>query len=151
MRARANRQTVAFGSSQFQADPVTPRHTMIAKKHRGPVDIFHHDVELSVDEQVTNSQAARCLPLHQGRTRLISSVTEPAILLVEVEHSRLLIARTGQQSRDLGIHVSADEDQVQPSLSTSKKAFPHFTYGIESNPSPDLYDTSSNCQSPLLR
>src|ERR1700730_513805 len=92
--ACANRQTVALRSSHFQADPVSARHTMIAKNHRRPVNIFHYHVELPIIEEVTDSQAARCLPLHQGQAGLITSVTEPAILLVELEHSRLLIART---------------------------------------------------------
>ena len=73
---------------------MTARHTVIAKKHRRAVDVFHYDVELSVIEEVSDGQAARCLPLHQGWARLFTSVTEQAILPVEMKHARLLIART---------------------------------------------------------
>jgi len=64
--ARSDCQTVALGSSQFQADPMTARHTVIAENHGCAVDVFHYYIKLSVVEHIADGQTARRPRLRQS-------------------------------------------------------------------------------------
>ncbi len=93
-------QTVAFGPSQFQADPMTAHYPVITKNHGCAIDVFHYHIELSVVEQISDRQPARRPRLHQRGSSLVGGVTECAISLVQLKHSVLSIAAARSRSRD---------------------------------------------------
>src|SRR5579875_823501 len=45
---RIERKPVALRARQFEAHPMTPRHSVIAENHRPAVEIVHYDIHIAV-------------------------------------------------------------------------------------------------------
>src|SRR4051812_39759069 len=92
--ASADREAITLYSSQFQADPMTSGYAGITKDPRRTVDVFDHEVQLSVIEKIGDGKASGSTLLAERWSGLISSGTEFAVTFVELKHSRLLISGT---------------------------------------------------------
>src|SRR5215469_17785726 len=92
---RADREPIAFRSSQFEAYPMTAGDSPVTKNSGSTVDVFNHHVHLAVVEQVANREPTRHSSFHQCGSGLLAGIAESPILLVKLQDAGLLIASAG--------------------------------------------------------
>src|SRR5262249_59221835 len=56
--ARADREAIALGARQFEADPMAAGHAGITQNHRAALQILDDDVHIAVVEEVADGEAA---------------------------------------------------------------------------------------------
>src|SRR5258708_27646561 len=113
---RVEGQRAALCSLQFEADPVVTSTCLGAQNHRFAFQIFDHNLQAPIIEQIANCKPAAYLGNLYRRSGKLAYVTKGPVVLVEIEELRL--AKFGADI--FGIHLWVDmpvhDDEVCPAI-----------------------------------
>ena len=114
--AGIEREPVALGAGQLEADPMASGDAVIAQNHRAAVDIADDDIHIAVIEEIAHSKSARDATLFECRPSLVAGIAERAVLLVQVKQFGLAIASARGQRIHLRIDMAVDCNQIEPAV-----------------------------------
>src|SRR6202012_438026 len=114
--ARVEGKQIAFGSLKLEADPMIDGAALGAQDHRFSLQIFDHNFQVAVVEQVANRKpAAHLRDLYRGSGEF-TGVAEGPVVLIKIKQLRLSKSGTDIFDIHLRVNMAIDEDQVRPPI-----------------------------------